>query len=128
MLHAEQDSAAEQGIQQAMAAFNAAAKIGDAAGLAHVLAEDLVYCHSNAKVENKAECMAALVKSNIDFRMREGWTIQVYGGGACAMVHGKLDAYNPGDVIVPLHFMMTWVKRDGAWFLVGRHTAKLPAA
>ena len=41
------------------------------------------------------------------------------------MVHGKMDAHNPGGVIVPLHFMMMWVKFGEDWLLVGRHTAKL---
>ena len=118
---------AEQAVRAALARFNAAAKIGDAAALSSLLTEDLMYSHSNAKVENKAECIAALVRSNIDFREREPAAIQVYNGGTCAMVHGKMDAYNPGDIIVPLHFMMMWVKVGEEWLLAGRHTAKLPA-
>ena len=77
---------AEQAVRAALARFNAAAKIGDAAALSSLLTEDLMYSHSNAKVENKAECIAALVRSNIDFREREPAAIQVYNGGTCAMV------------------------------------------
>jgi hypothetical protein len=43
---------------------------------------------------------------------------------ALAMV--KMNAHNPGGVIVPLHFMIMWVKSGEDWLLVGRHTAKLP--
>jgi ketosteroid isomerase-like protein len=118
---------AQQAVRAALARFNAAAKVGDAAALAALLTEDLMYSHSNAKVETKAECIAALVRSNIDFREREAWTIQVYNGGTCALVHGKMDAHNPGDVIVPLHFLMTWVKDGEDWLLAGRHTTKLPS-
>ncbi len=121
-------AAAEQAVRAALARFNAAAKIGDAAGLDAVLAPDLMYSHSNAKVEDKAECIAALVRSNIDFQIRDGLTVLAYNVGTCAMVHGKMDAHNPGGVIVPLHFMMMWVKAGEDWLLVGRHTAKLPAA
>lgn len=117
---------AELAVRAALARFNAAAKTGDAAALGALLADDLMYSHSNAKVETKAECIAALVRSNIDFRERESWTVQVYNGGTCAMVHGKMDAYNPGDVIVPLHFLMMWVKVGEEWLLAGRHTTKLP--
>lgn len=120
------NDAAQQAVRAALARFNAAAKVGDAAALAALLTEDLMYSHSNAKVETKAECIAALVHSNIDFREREAWTVQVYNGGTCALVHGKMDAYNPGDVIVPLHFLMTWVKDGEDWLLAGRHTTKLP--
>ena len=121
------NDSAEQAVRAALARFNAAAKVGDAAALSALLTEDLMYSHSNAKVENKAECIAALVRSNIDFRERESWTVQVYNGGTCALVHGKMDAYNPGDIIVPLHFLMTWVKVGEEWLLAGRHTTKLPS-
>jgi hypothetical protein len=121
------NDSAEQAVRAALARFNAAAKVGDAAALGALLTEDLMYSHSNAKVENKAECIAALVRSNIDFRERESWMVQVYNGGTCALVHGKMDAYNPGDIIVPLHFLMTWVKDGEEWLLAGRHTTKLPS-
>lgn len=117
---------AEQAVRAALGRFHAAAKVGDAAALDALLAPDLMYSHSNAKVENKAECIAGLVRSNIDFQLRDGCTVLAYNDGSCAMVHGKMDAYNPGDVIVPLHFMMMWVKSGEDWLLVGRHTAKLP--
>jgi ketosteroid isomerase-like protein len=119
-------SAAEQAVRAALARFNAAAKAGDAAALEALLATDLMYSHSNAKVENKAECIAGLVRSNIDFQLRDGLTVLAYNGGTCAMVHGMMDAHNPGGVIVPLHFRMMWVKSGDDWLLVGRHTAKLP--
>lgn len=125
VLAADSDSAAEQAVRAAVAKFNAAAKAGDGATLEKLIAADLMYSHSNAKVENKAECIAALVKSRIDFQMEEGWTVKVYGNSA--MVHGKMQAHNAGGVIVPLHFMMMWVKNGNSWVLVGRHTAKLPA-
>ena len=86
------NDSAEQAVRAALARFNAAAKVGDAAALGALLTEDLMYSHSNAKVENKAECIAALVRSNIDFRERESWMVQVYNGGTCALVHGKMDA------------------------------------
>ena len=116
---------AKLAVRAALARFNAAAKTGDAAALSALLTEDLMYSHSNAKVENKAECIAALVRSNIDFRERGESAVQVYNGGTCAMVHGEMDAYNPGDVIVPLHLLMMWVKDGEEWLLAGRHTTKL---
>lgn len=119
--------ASELAVRAALAPYNAAAKVDDSAALATLLTEDLMDSHSNAKVETKAECITALVRSNIDFREREAWTIQVYNGGTCAIVHGKMDAHNPGDVIAPLHFLMTWVRDSEDWRLAGRHTTKLPS-
>ena len=111
----------------ALGRFNAVAKVGDAAALDALLHTDLMYSHSNARVEDKAGCIAGLVRSNIDFQLRDGLTVRVYNDGTCAMVHGMMDAHNPGGVIVPLHFMMMWVNNGQDWLLVGRHTAKLPA-
>ena len=74
---------AEQAVRAALARFNAAASVGDAAALEALAAPELMYSHSNAKVENKAECIAALVRSNIDFQHRPGWTVVVYNGGTC---------------------------------------------
>jgi hypothetical protein len=84
-----------------------------------------MYSDSNAKVENKAECIAELVRSNIDFPEREGVTVQVYNGGTCTLVHGKMGAYNPGDVIVPLHLLMMRVKDGEKRLLAGRHATKV---
>lgn len=125
VLSADHHSPSEKAVRAAVEKFNAAAKAGDAAALDKLIADDLMYSHSNAKVENKAECIAALVKSKIDFKMVDGWTVQVYGNSA--MVHGKMHAHNPAAPVVPLHFMMMWVKKGDAWLLVGRHTARLPA-
>lgn len=115
---------AEDAVRAALARFNAAAQIGDAGALEALLAAELMYSHSNARVENKAECIAALVRSNIDFQLRDGVTVRVFEG--CAMVHGQMDAHNPGGVVVPLHFLMMWVKSGEAWLLAGRCTTKLP--
>ena len=118
---------AEEAVRSAFASFNAAAKVGDGAALDTLLASDLMYSHSNAKIENKAECIAALVNKNIDFQEREPVTIVVSPDGSSAMLHGKMDAHNVGGVIVPLHFMMMWVKSGEGWLLLGRHTVKLPS-
>ncbi|MCC6539338.1 MAG: nuclear transport factor 2 family protein [Bryobacterales bacterium] len=113
----------EAAVRAAVANLNKAALAGDAATLGKLISEDLMYAHSNAKVENKAECIAALVKAKINFVVEDGLTVKVYGNSA--MVHGKMTAHN-GPTKTPLHFMMMWVKDGGAWKLVGRHTAKLP--
>jgi ketosteroid isomerase-like protein len=114
----------EAGVRAAVAQFNAAAKAGDQAALAKLLGDDLMYAHSSALVETKAQCIAALVKSKPNFVMVDGWTVNVYGKSA--IVHGKMDAHNATG-ITKLHFMMMWVKQGNAWKMVGRHTARLPA-
>ncbi len=113
----------EAAVRAAVAQFNAAAKAGDEATLMKLTGDDLMYSHSNATVETKAECIAALVKAKPDFVLNDGWTVKVYGKSA--MVHGKMIAHN-GATHTALHFMIMWVKDGGAWRMVGRHTARLP--
>ena len=121
---ADKNPGDQAGVRAAVAQFNKAAQAGDEATLKKIISDDLMYSHSSAKVETKAECIAALVKSKPNFELVDGWTVQVYGKSA--MVHGKMNAHN-GPTTTHLHFMMMWVKDGGVWKMVGRHTAKLPA-
>ena len=73
--------------------FVAAAEKGDEAALKGLLNEGLVYVHSNGTtVENKAQCIAAILKSKSRFELKPGWTVQMYGDSA--VVHGQLVAHN----------------------------------
>jgi hypothetical protein len=123
-LAADKNSGDEAAVRAAVTQFNAAAKAGDEATLNKLLSDDLMYSHSSAKVENKAECVAALVKSKNNFVLMDGWTVKVYGKSA--IVHGKMTSYSAAGT-TPLHFMMMWVKDGNAWKMVGRHTARLPS-
>ena len=123
MAFAANNPSEEAAVRAAVAQFNTAAHAGDEATLKKIISDDLMYSHSTAKVETKAECIAALVKSKPNFVLMDGWSVQVYGNSA--MVHGKMTAHN-GPTQTPLHFMMMWVKDGKTWKMVGRHTAKLP--
>src|SRR5262245_23338342 len=85
LLAADKNPNEEAAVRAAVAQFNAAAKAGDEATLKKLIGDDLMYSHSSAKVGNKAECIAALVKSKPNFVLADGWTVQVYGKSA--MVH-----------------------------------------
>lgn len=104
--------------------FNAAAKAGDEAALKKLLGEGLVYVHSAGLTEDKAQCIAALVKSKPNFVFSPGWTVAVHG--KTAIVHAKA-VNNPGSAnAISLDMMQTWVN-DGGWKMIGRHTARPPA-
>ena len=121
------DSADEKAVRDSVAKFNAAAKKGDEAALKSMIGDGLVYTHSNAKLENKAECIAALVKSKPNFVMQPNWTVQVYGNSA--IVHGHMTAHGMAEgkaTETKLDLLMVWVKAGNGWSLVARHTAKLP--
>lgn len=117
------ETAAEAEVRSAHDAFLKAAKAGDAAALAKVLAEGLQYSHSNAKLENKKEAIDALVKSPGNFEVHSQ-TIHVYGN--TATLRAKMTAHAAaGDI--HLAMLQVWIKNGKQWQMVERHTTRLPA-
>lgn len=115
------ESAEEAQVRAAHAAFNAAAKAGDAAALGKIFADGLQYSHSNTKLENKAEAIAALVKSKGNFEVHEQ-AIHVYG--KAATIRAKVTAHNAqGDI--PLTMLQVWVKNGNQWQMMERHTTRI---
>ena len=117
----------EKAVRAAVTKFVDAAHAGDEATLNGLLGDGLIYAHSNAKIETKAQCVAALVKSKPHFEMKPHSTVQMYGNSA--VVHGELVAHGMTDgkaTTTALDYVMVWVKMGNSWKMVARHTAKLP--
>jgi hypothetical protein len=117
----------EKAVRTALDQFNEAARQGNETALNKLLGGDLIYGHSNARIETKAEAVAALVKSKPNFVVEPGATVQVYG--KTAVVHGKMVANNMQNgqaTKVPLDFVMVWVNQGSNWQMVTRHTTRLP--
>ncbi len=116
------DAAAVRGLVEK---FNAAAKAGDEATLKTLLSDQLIYVHSAGLIENKSQCIAAIVKSNPNFVFSPGWTVTVQG--KTAIVHAKA-VNNPGTANpIALDMMQTWIQDGNSWKMLGRHTARPPA-
>ncbi|MBM3813683.1 MAG: nuclear transport factor 2 family protein [Acidimicrobiia bacterium] len=121
-------AAGEQDVRAALDQFNQAARTADNAALEKLLSPDLVYVHSNAKVENKAECIAALVSQKPNFVLAPGIKVKIYGN--TAVVHGKMTAnvvQNGTPTKIELDLLQVWVRNGSQWQMVARHTARLPA-
>ncbi|HEU0119875.1 MAG TPA: nuclear transport factor 2 family protein [Bryobacteraceae bacterium] len=110
----------EETINAKLDQFDAAAKAGDAAALGALLAEDLKFGHSSAKFENKAECIAALVKSKPVYNHRDV-KIRVYGNTALVDMNMHIEPQG-FDIAV----LQVWVKKGGDWLMVARHSTRLP--
>jgi ketosteroid isomerase-like protein len=122
----DNNPAEEKAVAAAVAAFNQAAKAGDAAKLGELLSEDLVYSHSSGKSETKKECIAGLVKGRPDFRHGPNQIVRVYG--RAAYVRTELVAHNVVDgqtTETPLIMLQVWAKDGGQWRMVARHTTRL---
>jgi ketosteroid isomerase-like protein len=100
--------------------FASAAKAGDAATLSTLLADDLIYIHSSAKSESKAEAVAALVKSKPTYNHKEP-KIRVYGNTAVVNVDISVPATNTNITV-----LQVWVKNGKNWQMARRHATRLP--
>lgn len=119
------DAAADQ---QAVAGLvdkmNAAAKAGDEATLKTLMHDDLVYVHSDGRPENKAEAIAAMIKTKPEYSV-SGVKVRVHGNAA--VLTGKMVAKLDGGArTLNLDVMMTWIKAGKSWQLLGRHTSRAP--
>src|SRR3954452_5349260 len=85
-------TADEAAVRAAHEAFLKVAKAGDGAALNKLLADNLQYSHSSAKLETKQEAISALVKSKGDFEVHSQ-TIQVYENAAT--IPPKVTAHIP---------------------------------
>lgn len=117
------ETADESAVRAAHEGFLKAAKAGDGAALEKIFADGLQYSHSSAKLENKQEAIAALVKNKGDFEVHSQ-TIHVYG--KTATIRSKVTAHNSGGDI-PLTMLQVWVKNGSTWQMVERHTTRIPA-
>ncbi len=116
------EAADEAAVRAAHAAYVAAVKAGDAAGLRKIMADGVQYSHSNAMVETKAQAIAALVQSKTDFEVHDQ-VIHVYGN--VATIRAKVTAHNPtGDT--PLTILLVWTKSGSQWQMVERQTTRIP--
>jgi ketosteroid isomerase-like protein len=108
---------AEQEVLAAQRARLDATIAKDQVALERLMAEDLTYVHSSAKLESRAENIAAVVGSGAykSFDLR-GVAVRVEGDtavitGEADIVIGRPD----GDIMLPMRFTDVWARRDGAW-------------
>ena len=112
----------EETIKANLVKFDVAAKAGDAAALDALLAEELTFGHSSAKFENKAECIAALVKTKPTYTHRDV-KVRVYGNTAVVDLNMHIEPQG-FDIAV----LQVWVKKGKNWQMVARHSTRLPKA
>jgi len=112
----------EQTIKANLEKFDVAAKAGDAATLNALLGEELTYGHSSAKFENKAECIAALVKSKPTYT-HQNPKVRVYGGTAVVNMNMHVEPLG-FDIAI----LQVWAKKGKEWVMVARHATRLPKA
>jgi ketosteroid isomerase-like protein len=101
----------------------------DTSALKHLLAEDLVYVHSNAMVENKAEHLAAIASRKLVYEKMERESASVRFYGKTALVNGtvKVRGILKGNTFeLPLLYLAVYRKKQGRWLLVNWQSTRIP--
>jgi ketosteroid isomerase-like protein len=101
----------------------------DFAALDRLLADDLLYTHSNAVTDTKAEYLAALRAGKYRYRAvrREGVTVRIHGDTALVNGRSFIDVDVDG---VPRSlanaFINVWVKTPQGWRMSAWQSTPLP--
>ncbi|BDC51993.1 hypothetical protein F183_A43080 [Bryobacterales bacterium F-183] len=96
----------------------------DKAALSKMLADDVVYSHSNGLHETKAQAIAAFEVAKYEKFDYKPQLIRIYGN--TAVVKGDIDILNAASSPTPtqLNVLQIWVKNGSQWQLVARQATR----
>ena len=102
---------------------------GDEATLDAILADDLIYTHSTARVETKAEFIGNVASGRtryVSFE-RDDVNIQDCGGTAVVTGHAKLHvAIEDQNLKFQVRFLDVYCRFNGNWQMVAWQSTKIP--
>ena len=101
----------------------------DMEALTTLLADDLVYCHSSAKVDGKSEFIDSMRSGRTKYESIEPSDVKVRVYGNTAIVNGmaKLTVATNGQPnTFSLRYTDVWVMRDNKWQMVSWQSTRLP--
>lgn len=102
----------------------------DFAAMEELFADDLVYTHATAEVDNKASYIELMRSGEVKYRAfrRSDTQVRTYGSIAIITGRGDFDVTGGGkDKTVPLLFTSVWVKRSGKVQFVSWQATGFPA-
>ena len=123
-------SAEEEIVAKRVEAFRVAQMAQDAKALAGLTAPELSYSHSDGRVEDKAQFIAAATsgKSRTLSLQYKDPTVRVVGDVAIVRFHWLGESVSVADgkkSSTNLHILMNWQKQAGTWNLLSRASTKL---
>jgi hypothetical protein len=101
----------------------------DIKALQPMLADDLIYCHSNGRCENKAQLLESIRSGRIRYRAVDILSLQPRTAAGAVIVNGSIAVDGAMDglpVKMQLVYMGVYVRRDGQWRLAAWQAARLP--
>jgi ketosteroid isomerase-like protein len=91
---------------------------GDLAALERIFADDLLYTHSNARQETKAQFLESVKSANIKYEAMKHSDLKVQLLGDTAVLRGRSEikgVANGQSFAFPIRFITVYVKLNGRW-------------
>jgi ketosteroid isomerase-like protein len=116
-------------IESAERARFAAMTHQDIKALQSMLADDLIYCHSNGRCETKAQLLESIRTGRIRYRAVDILSLQPRTAAGAVIVNGSIAVDGSMDglpIKLQLVYMGVYVRREGQWRLAAWQAARLP--
>ena len=106
----------------------AAMVAADAAALEQVLADDMIYTHSNSSVDTKASLIELIRSGRSVYRKieRPEEKIRVYGQSAVVTGQARIELGGGSPRTLNLRYTNVWVKNPAGWQMVAWQSTRLP--
>lgn len=98
---------------------------GDVQALEEILADDLIYTHTTARIDTKASFIDAISSGRSNYRSVERKDVKVRQFGDSAVVTGHAKVH-VGDNKFEIRYIDVYAKRDGVWQMVAWQSTRLP--
>jgi ketosteroid isomerase-like protein len=126
------DSASDE-VLHAEQSRTAALISGDFAALDHLMADDVTYVHASGQRDTKESYLAALRSGVLSYQAWDAREVHVRVLGDVAVLNGiysvrAMDHRVSNDpIVIDLHFLTVYVRRDGRWQQVAWQSTRVPA-
>jgi ketosteroid isomerase-like protein len=101
----------------------------DVNALEPMLADDLIYCHSNGRCENKSQLLESIRTGSIRYRAVDILSLTPRSAAGAVILNGSIAVDGTMDglpIKMQMVYMAVYVRRDGRWRLAAWQAARLP--
>lgn len=98
---------------------------GDVAALEEILADDLLYTHTTARIDTKASFIDAVSTGRSNYKSIERKDVKVRDFGDTAVVTGQAK-FHVGNNKFEARYIDVYAKRGDAWQMVAWQSTRVP--
>ncbi|MBM3804273.1 MAG: nuclear transport factor 2 family protein [Acidimicrobiia bacterium] len=117
---------AQKEVLAAQQAFADAVLKRDKAALERLLADDLIYVHSNSRLETKGEILEVISSGSTLYESIEFQEVTARQFDGIVVTTQKATIRTKQTGVANLFVTMVWVRQKGRWQLASRQASRLP--